>query len=1291
MIRHSAFLKIIPFAVTLFSFFAVSSLMVGSFIQKKNQVAIENATQSATLKWIEKIEKRLTLYEYGLRGIRGAILSVGEDGITQKHVEDYSGSRDYDREFPGARGFGFIRRVPRNEESSFLESARQDGKPDFNIRMLSPHDGERYIIQYIEPISRNAPAVGLDIASEPNRKEAADAALRTGMPQLTGPITLVQAEKNAQQAFLILLPIYHGGKTPETEEKRRQEGFGWSYAPLLMTEVLANLNIDASKVAIELYDVTHAKHAVLFYQTNNIGQVDAAVSQYTSTFTLYGRKWRIHFYAYSAFIENLNLLSPSYVSALCALVGALLTIIFVFILIGRERKKDYHQEIIRMNLSLEAQVQERTQALTQSLKEHEMLLNSIDQHLLYSVANAKGVIIDVNDNFCISSGYTKKELIGQNHRIISSGKHTADFWREVWRKISSGNSWRGEICNCSKNGELRWFDSVITPSVNEEGVIDHYVALRIDVTPKKMASLHLANLNRLFNHVLQAASEQAIIATDTKGIITLFNYGAERMLGYTEGDVVGVSTPVIFHRQNEIIARGLELSGDYNKEISGFNVLSYKAKQNIPDRAMWTYVRKNQSVLKVSLAVTVMRDERDNIIGFLVIATDVSEDLRIKQELAQLSQHLMIAADVAELGIWSAAPSSDSLYWNDQMFGIYDQPIELKKEGVLFNHWLERLHPEDVKEQLDIFNQAIEQKKNYTTSFRLILANGDVRYIHCAASVEKDEFGNVLYVTGINQDVTQRHIYEEGIKQAKEAADSANAAKSAFLANMSHEIRTPMNAVLGMLALALKTELNTKQKDYLSKAESAANSLLGLLNDLLDFSKIDAGKMELDIRPVEIESLLQDLSIVLSGSQKDKAIDVLFDIDTHLPEKIKIDSMRFLQVLINLAGNAIKFTQKGSVTVGVSLMDETQSHASIKVSITDTGMGISPEQAEKLFQGFVQAEASTSRRFGGTGLGLAISKQLVVMMGGELHLESELGKGSCFWFVVHLEKVVNTLPFSHSIKQTATEGNLLVVSENEILHEHFSRICVDLAVKPEFFVSTEMAFNAVIYALESQQPYQAVFFDQSISFEEAEPFCKKICEIPVLAHLKIIRLLSTFEKESFLQQLPIALKDRIEVITKPFTPLQLFKLLSGNAVTSEAHKIVNAQRLEGLRLLVVEDNVLNQEIVQELLSDEGAIVEIAASGLESLGKILKEEIYYDLILMDMQMPDLDGLETTRRIRSQCKDATLPIIAMTANVSEQDKIACINAGMNGHTGKPFHLDELVEMILSFTRQRTSKQA
>ncbi|WP_397448616.1 response regulator [Pseudomonas sp. NA-150] len=647
---------------------------------------------------------------------------------------------------------------------------------------------------------------------------------------------------------------------------------------------------------------------------------------------------------------------------------------------------------------------------------------------------------------------------------------------------------------------------------------------------------------------------------------------------------------------------------------------------------------------------------------------------------------MLLAADIAELGIWSWNLSDGTVQWNDQMFEIYGYSPAEVGTALTFELWSSRVHPEDVDNVKKAIDAVLDDRQNFLPSFRVVLPDGRVRHVETGVRVQRDSWGTPVLMTGINHDVTAQHELQVNLRRAKEHADAASAAKSSFLANMSHEIRTPMNAVLGMLHLVLLTPLNLRQRDYVNKAQTAAKSLLGLLNDILDYSKIEAGKLQLDPHPFDLESLMQDLSVVLAGNQGQKEIEVLFDLDPALPSALIGDSLRLQQVLINLAGNALKFTLKGQVIVSLERLSYTGSTVCIRVAVTDSGIGISPEQQARIFDGFSQAEASTSRRFGGSGLGLVICKRLVGLMGGELQVQSRPDVGSRFWFDLWLD-IDSSVPVAVADGRLAAEPpmRLLVVDDNPIAAELLVRTVTALGWQADLVSSGIDAVTRISETVNEGERYDAVLMDWRMPDLSGMNAAKLIREVKGRTPPPVVVMITAYGREILAETYERGDAPFAGFITKPVTPRQLtevvLRALHGYVGPTEGKVLPRkpAARLKGLRLLVVEDNALNRQVIEELLRTEGAQVQLADGGLEGVRCVTLAPHAFDAVLMDVQMPDIDGYEATRRIRANPRFATLPIIAITANASAIDRQACLQAGMNGHVGKPIDLASLVSVI------------
>ncbi|MBT9464411.1 response regulator [Hydrogenophaga sp.] len=532
------------------------------------------------------------------------------------------------------------------------------------------------------------------------------------------------------------------------------------------------------------------------------------------------------------------------------------------------------------------------------------------------------------------------------------------------------------------------------------------------------------------------------------------------------------------------------------------------------------------------------------------------------------------------------------------------------------------------------------------------------------------------HVVSFRFDITQ-------VIQAAEVAEAASRSKSQFLANMSHEIRTPMNAILGMLSLLQRTELTSRQLDYTSKTENAARSLLGLLNDILDFSKVEAGKLTLDPHPFEVDRLFRELATVLSASVGEKKIEVLFDIDPTVPPVLMGDALRLRQILVNLAGNAIKFTNFGEVVISLRARRTSTDQVMLDVAVRDTGIGIAPENQARIFEGFTQAEATTTRRFGGTGLGLVICQRLVALMGGELVLDSELGRGTVFRFSVALE-VPAQLQDDRDLAPGAPALDVLIVDDNDIARDTLAVMAHANGWRVEVVSSGEAAIECLAQARRDGRRFDAVFMDWHMPGLDGWESARQLKSPPLSEALDLLIMVTAHGRE-LLESKDLTEKSLLDgYLIKPVTGSMLVDAVKAarderDGVLAPAARAQRLGVLEGMRILLVEDNETNQQVACELLAGEGARITVAGNGQIAVDMLAADSDAYELVLMDVQMPVMDGYTATRCIRGELGLSALPVIAMTANAMASDREACLEAGMNDHVGKPFDLAQLLRTI------------
>lgn len=922
-------------------------------------------------------------------------------------------------------------------------------------------------------------------------------------------------------------------------------------------------------------------------------------------------------------------------------------------------------------------------------RETDALLRTINLHAIVSVTDEKGRITDVNDAFCRISGFSRAELLGQDHRVVSSGTHSALFWQAIWSQLESGEPWRGEICNRTKQGDLYWVDSIIAPITGANGAIERYIFIRTDITPLKLVEHQL----RANQSLLQRAGRIA-------GVGGWQFENKPRKLTWTDQNCL------IFDREPGF-------APDVDNPLVHFDAATQElindaARQAIHFKKPWDLEVPATTATGRRIWVRSVGEaefEGDALVRLVGATQDVTERRIAQAKLSDATALLRNVLDAAsEVSIIATDPDLLITVFNngaERLLGYAASEMIGKQTPALFHDAMEvKLRGLALSDRLGRTVSGAEVFKEPSTfglanDWTYIRKDGSRVKVSLVVTAQYGNNGDVVGYLGIAHDITMRQRYEASLRQAMRQAEQASVAKSQFLANVSHEIRTPMNAILGMLRLLKRTGLNERQLEYTNKTEGAARSLLALLNDVLDFSKVEAGKLTLDVRPFQVERWLRDVGVILSSNLGSKPVELLFDIDPNMPATVIGDDLRLQQVMINLAGNAIKFTSHGEVVLGLHVLDLQSQQVHFQVTVRDTGIGIAPQALDLIFEGFSQAEASTTRRFGGTGLGLAISKRLVELMGGKLTANSTLGKGSTFSFDLTLAietKAESAEDISNQAEPALQGLHVLVVDDNPTARQVLASQVVTNGWSCDLAHDGEHALSMVIAAANTSKPYQAVFIDWRMPGLDGWETSSRIRQWAPKGRSPIIVMVTVHDREDLAQKPDHQQRLLDAYLVKPVTASMLREAVLGVATADPApigqsnHSSPGTpKRLDGMSILLVEDNPNNQQVAIELLKDEGANVDLAANGLEAVQCMLKADGAYDVVLMDIQMPVMDGLTAAIRMRELLDARTPPIVAMTANAQEGDREASLAAGMVDHVAKPFDLDKLVSTLQKHTNR------
>ncbi|MGC1303835.1 MAG: PAS domain S-box protein [Caulobacteraceae bacterium] len=675
--------------------------------------------------------------------------------------------------------------------------------------------------------------------------------------------------------------------------------------------------------------------------------------------------------------------------------------------------------------------------------------------------------------------------------------------------------------------------------------------------------------------------------------------------------------------------------------------------------------------------------------------TDITQRKNAEDELHLQRERLLLATEASRLGVWDHNLDADTLICDARWYKIFGLPPLSPKAAV--TAFDASVHPEDServareRDEMLASGQSILRRE-----FRICRPGGETRWVASASRLIEGSESGPRRLVGIVRDITEEREAAEALQTAKETAEAAERAKSDFLATMSHEIRTPMNTVIGMTRLTLNSELTPKQRNYLEKIDASAKTLLGIINDILDFSKIEAGGLQLEDTEFTLEAVLESMAALTAVRAEEKGLEIVYAIAPSTPRRLRGDPLRLGQVLTNLVSNAVKFTEVGEVVVSIDLVSLEDGEAALRFAVRDTGIGLDPDQVAGLFRRFSQAEAHTSRQYGGTGLGLAISKQLVEMMGGDIWVDSERGKGSTFHFTIKA-----ALPEAASFLATAPRSlthlagrRVLIVDDNASAREILSEMVRSFGMLVQTVESGAKALTTLRAASRRDESFDLVLMDWRMPTMDGLETARRIRAERTLSRLPAVLMVTAYGREEVLKSAErIGLQG---VLIKPVTESVMFNTLQDILMlTGQLHPEGETRReaairrgapmearelsvLRGLKVLVVDDNALNREVATDFLLAVGMVVETAVNGRDALKQL--ETGVYDAVLMDVHMPEMDGLAAVREIRRREAWAELPIVALTAQARVEDRTASLEAGMTAHLTKPIDEGALYRTLM-----------
>jgi len=882
---------------------------------------------------------------------------------------------------------------------------------------------------------------------------------------------------------------------------------------------------------------------------------------------------------------------------------------------------------------------------------------------LFFRLDAEGKILDYKAGSTTDLYLPPEKLLGKRMQDIPL-EDVGDKFQEAIRQVQQTKSLVSIEYALTIQNRQYFYEARLLPLLENQ-----FIVIVRNITERKQAEEKIEKQNEFLNSIIESLTHPFYVVDANDYTIKMINSAAH------SGSMLEKTTcHALTHKRS--------------KPCSGVEhpcPLEELKKTKKPVVLEHIHFEKDGTAKNVEIHGYPIFDSKGNVFQMIEYCLDITERKRAEEALRESEEHLKTILDSIHAGIMVIDPEThkivDANRFAVEMIGTYRaQVLGSLCHGYVCPAERGKCPITDLKQTVDCSERA------------LMKANG--QRVPILKSVVPVVRKGRKYLMESFIDITDRKRAEESLRRAKEEAEAANRLKSEFLANMSHEIRTPMNAVIGMTRIALDTDLTDEQRECLTIVKESGYALLGLLDDILDLSRIEAGRIELDTIDFDLRATVESVADILAHRASTKGLELACLVHHEVPPFLQGDPGRLRQILMNLGGNAVKFTEKGEVAVQVELLRETEDSAALLFSVTDTGVGIPKDKQEKIFESFIQADGSTTRKYGGTGLGLSISKRLVEVLGGKIGVESHLGKGSRFWFTLTFkrQREVKELP---SLTLPDMRGKrILVTDDNATNRTILVKILESFGCSPQAVESGAEALQLLKRSAQKRRAFDLVLLDMHMPGMDGEKTLRAIKDDPEIKHVPVVIVTSIGERGD---------TARLEAwgcagyLTKPVKQSQLFDTIItvlGRQKTKErpcsivTRHTIAEQKRRALQALVAEDNPMNQKLAVALLTRAGYSVDAVENGRMTLEALKRKA--YDLILMDVQMPAMDGFEATQAIRKMEDDRKhIPIIAMTAHAMKGDRERCLEAGMDDYVSKPIEPQELFNIIEKWTKSHHSK--